>query len=476
MTQKSKKTKDFNAEVLLVPVASRKKTCPIWVVSPSEPEAGLDSLSNAQRQWLALSGWKAAPGNHALIPDQSGALAGVVYCQANAAESAFFALRFGALSRSLPAGDYHFADDSFADPQSAILGWLLGSYRFSRYLSKDEDTFPRLKVPKDVDRDGVLAIANGIALGRDLINIPSNDFGPEELEGAVRALAKVHGAQVKTVRGDDLLAKNFPMIHAVGRASVRAPRLIDLTWGKKGAPQITLVGKGICFDTGGLNIKPGVSMAKMKKDMGGAAAVLALGSMIMQAKLAIKLRILIPAAENSISGDAFRPGDILPSRDGMTVEIGNTDAEGRLVLGDALTLADEEKPNYLISMATLTGAARVALGPDLPPYYTDDDGLAGKISDAGTETGDPLWRMPFWKPYDALLKSKIADVNHISSGPFAGSITAALFLKRFVKHAHHYVHFDIYGSAAQTEGHRVEGGEPQGARALFAWLAAKFGN
>ncbi|GBF27508.1 cytosol aminopeptidase [bacterium MnTg02] len=474
MIRKSKTSHDLGLAGLLLTAESRKKTCPIWLVSPGDADAGLEGLTKAQRVWLENSGWRATVGSHALLPDEKGNIAGVVFCQGERENGAAAGIQSGVLSRVLPQGDYHFANDNDSEPELAGLSWLLGAYRFGRYSSEAPPPRPRLKLPKGTDIDHILAIANGVELGRDLINTPANDLGPEELEEAVQRLAKTHGAQVKVIRGDDLVAKNYPMIHAVGRASTRQPRLIDLSWGKKGAPKITLVGKGICFDTGGLNIKPGSSMTLMKKDMGGAAAVLALGSMIMQSRLKVNLRILIPAAENSISGNAFRPGDILPSRDGMTVEIGNTDAEGRLVLADALSLADEQKPDYLISMATLTGAARVALGPDLPPFYTDDDGLAGEIANEGDNVGDPVWRLPFWKPYDALLQSKVADVSHISDGPFAGSITAALFLKRFVKQTHHYIHFDIYGWTPQTSGSRVQGGEPQGARALFAWLSAKF--
>jgi leucyl aminopeptidase len=269
-------------------------------------------------------------------------------------------------------------------------------------------------------------------------------MGPDALEAAVRALAARHKAKVEVVKGDALLEKNFPMIHAVGRASSEAPRLIDMRWGPKGAPKVTLVGKGVCFDTGGLDIKPASGMLIMKKDMGGAANVLGLASMIMDAKLVIRLRVLIPAVENAISGNAFRPGDILPSRKGLTVEIGNTDAEGRLVLADALALADEQEPQLLIDMATLTGAARVALGPDLPPFYTDDDALAGEVAAAAIAVEDPLWRMPLWRPYEAKLTSKIADINNVTTDGFAGSVTAALFLRRFVEKAASWAHFDIF--------------------------------
>jgi leucyl aminopeptidase len=307
-------------------------------------------------------------------------------------------------------------------------------------------------------------------LGRDLINTPASDLGPQQLEETTRLLAKRHGAKVSSIVGDDLRTANFPMIHAVGRASDRPPRLIDLTWGKATSPRVTLVGKGICFDTGGLDIKPASAMLIMKKDMGGAAAALALAHMIMSSGLDVRLRVLIPAAENSVAGNAFRPGDVLMSRAGKTVEIGNTDAEGRLVLADALALADEEEPDTIVSFATLTGAARVALGPELPPLYTDDDAFAGEIAEAGNRVGDPVWRMPFWTGYESTLDSAVADMNNVSDGPFAGSVTAALFLRRFVKQARRFAHLDIYGWRPAPKALGPKGGEVQSARALFEVL------
>jgi leucyl aminopeptidase len=315
--------------------------------------------------------------------------------------------------------------------------------------------------------------ADAICLGRDLINTPAEDMGPSELEAAVRSLSKRHKASVKVIRGT-ALKKGFPMIHAVGRASDDAPRLIDMTWGPARAPKVTLVGKGVCFDTGGLDIKPAAGMALMKKDMGGAAAVLALASMIMSARLNVRLRVLIPAVENAIAGNAFRPGDVLTSRKGITVEIGNTDAEGRLVLADALHLADGEKPDLLVDMATLTGAARVALGPDLPPFYTSDDALADELARHGTATADPLWRLPFWQRYHDMISSRVADINNAGTGGFAGSITAALFLERFVEQAKSYVHLDIFGWVPAARPARPAGGEPQAARALFALIAGRY--
>jgi leucyl aminopeptidase len=315
-----------------------------------------------------------------------------------------------------------------------------------------------------------------VQIARDLINTPANDLGPEELAAAAITLFGTYGGSSRVIEGEALLAENFPMVHAVGRASSRAPRLVDAHWGDASDPKVTLVGKGVVFDTGGLDIKPSSAMTLMKKDMGGAANVLALAAMIMDAELPVRLRVIIPAVENAISGSAFRPGDVLASRKGISVEIGNTDAEGRLILADALALADEEAPDLLIDMATLTGAARVALGPDLPPFYTDDEGFAADLATHAEAVNDPLWRLPLWRPYESYLDSKIADINHIntSGAGFAGSVTAALFLARFVEKAATWAHFDIYGWNPADRPGRPAGGEAQAARALFALLQARY--
>jgi leucyl aminopeptidase len=312
-----------------------------------------------------------------------------------------------------------------------------------------------------------------VFLGRDLINIPANDLGTVELTEAIIALGEKYGARVSVISGEDLLVQNFPLIHAVGRASPRAPALVDLTWGDERHPKITLVGKGIVFDTGGLDLKPSAAMLLMKKDMGGSAATIATASMIMAAKLPVRLRLLVPTAENSVSGNAFRPGDVLPSRKGLSIEIGNTDAEGRLVLADALALADEEAPELIVSFATLTGAARVALGPDLPPIYATDTAIGAKLQAVGDVVGDPMWQMPLYPPYAKMLSSEIADINHVSQGGFAGSITAALFLARFVEKAS-YVHLDIYGWNPSARPGVPKGGEVHCARALFHYLEEKY--
>jgi leucyl aminopeptidase len=373
----------------------------------------------------------------------------------------------GAAARKLPVATYRIVSDlPRPELEEAALGWLLETYRFDRYV-KPAGPVASLVAPKGIDAKRIEVIAAGEVLTRDLINTPASDMGPFELEEAFRALAHANQAEVNVILGDDLLPANFPMIHAVGRASTREPRLLDMRWGTKG-PLLTLVGKGVCFDTGGLNIKPGSSMGLMKKDMGGAATVLGLAHMIMGLGLPLRLRVLVPAVENGIDGNAFRPQDILKSRKGLTVEINNTDAEGRLVLADALTLADEDQPALVISMATLTGAARVAIGPDMSPFFTDDDVAAGEVSLAAARVADPVWRLPFHEPYEAMIEPGIADLDNAPSGGFAGAITAALFLRRFVESP--YMHFDIYGWNPTAAPARSKGGVGMGARALLEAL------
>jgi leucyl aminopeptidase len=443
---------------------------PVHLVKEGAPGgAGLDPRVTA---WAAANGFSGESGTVLLVPGDDGAVAAALFGAGHEREG-FGRLATGALARVLPAGDWHFSAPP-AEPELAALGLLLGSYAYTRYGRKPARDI-RFAVPRGVDPDRVGYLAKGVFLARDLVNTPANDMGPEALEQAVRGLARHYKAKLAVTRGDKLLARNFPMIHAVGRASAEAPRLIDMTWGPVSAPRVTLVGKGVCFDTGGLDIKPASGMLLMKKDMGGAANVLGLASMIMAAGLEVRLRVLVPAVENAVSGNAFRPGDVLTSRKGLTVEIGNTDAEGRLVLADALALADEEEPDLLIDMATLTGAARVALGPDLPPFYTPDDGLAAEIAEASETAADPLWRMPLWSPYEAKLASKVADTGNVTSDGFAGSITAALFLRRFVEKAACWAHFDIYAWNPVDRAHGPAGGEAQGIRALERLLARRYG-
>ena len=375
--------------------------------------------------------------------------------------------RFGVVANiaSLPEVILELIHQDIKIAQEFALGFLLSKYRFTRYAPNPSQK-AELICPAGVDERQLQAIIEGEFLTRDLINTPANDMGPDELEAAARDLADEYGAQISVVTGQDLIAQNFPMIHAVGRASLRAPRLIDMTWGSTG-PRLTLVGKGVCFDTGGLNIKPGTSMGLMKKDMGGAAHVMGLAKMIMATNMPVQLRMLIPAVENAIGGDAFRPQDILTSRKGLTVEINNTDAEGRLVLADALALADETPPDLMICMATLTGAARVAVGPDIAPYFTKDASLSHSIATAASSIDDPVWQLPLHAPYEAMIEPGIADLDNAPAGGFAGATTAALFLHRFVTETIRFVHFDCYGWQPNSAPARPKGGVGQGTRALF---------
>ncbi|MBN8243359.1 leucyl aminopeptidase family protein [Nitratireductor aquimarinus] len=434
---------------------------------------GLDrsGAPEAAIAWARSNGFTGAAGKVLSIPGENGALAGAFFGLGKL--DAANPLAAGALARHLPEGDWHFAGKP-AEPELAALGLMLGSYTFTRYGKKPRNAL-RFALPEGVDAERVQRLADGSFLARDLINTPAGDMDPDALEAAMRTLADQHGAAMTVVAGDDLLKKNLPMIHAVGRAAEAAPRLLDMRWGRDDAPKVTLVGKGVCFDTGGLDLKPAAGMLLMKKDMGGAANVLGLASMIMASKLDIRLRVLIPAVENAVAGNAFRPGDVLTSRKGLTIEVGNTDAEGRLVLADALTLADEEEPELLIDMATLTGAARVALGPDVPPFYTDDEALAGALAEASEAVSDPLWRMPLWKPYLPRLDSKIADMNNVSLDGFAGSPIAGLFLGRFVEKAKSWAHFDIYGWNPSDKPYSAIGGEAQGIRAIERVLAGRYG-
>jgi leucyl aminopeptidase len=460
------------ATEVLAPADSEGKSVPIWIVRDADGLRGAP-LTDAQRAWAEAAGFKGSGNKHLLIPGSDGTLAGVALGIGDARDPmARPEILLGLLPSVLPRGLYHLAS-GVEDGELAAVAWGLGAYRFRRYKAGNGEGTARLKLPPGADLAHVEATVDGVWLGRDLINTPAGDLGPQELEDAARQLAGRHGASVTSIVGEELVAQNLPMIHAVGRASQRAPRLIDLVWGRPSAPGVTLVGKGICFDTGGLDIKPAAAMLLMKKDMGGAAAALSLAHIIMANVLDVRLRVLIPAAENSVAGNAYRPGDVLMSRAGKTVEIGNTDAEGRLVLADALALADEARPDTLLSFATLTGAARVALGPELPPFYTDDDAFAGAIAAAGLRVGDPAWRMPFWNSYESTLDSPVADMNNVSEGPFAGSVTAALFLRRFVKHARRFAHFDIYGWRQAAKPLGPKGAEVQAARAAFEVLRAE---
>ena len=446
----------------------------LHVVSP-EGVDGLGAVLGAQAAaWLAATGFKGDLGELRLLPGLDGsvvaAVAGFGTVKARRRQ------RFGLAKAvaGLPAGAWRLSGlDDEADRAEAALGALLAQYRFGRYRAPKEGMGARLICPKGVDAGRLLAMARGEFLTRDLINTPAQDMGPEELEAAFMALAARFGARTAAVRGEDLLEQGFPMVHAVGRASPRAPRIMEMRWGSEG-PQLTLVGKGVCFDTGGLNLKPSSGMNLMKKDMGGVATVLGLAQMVMELGLPLRLRVIVPAVENVVSGNALKPKDILTSRKGLTVEVNDTDAEGRLILGDALAWAAEEPCDLLVSMATLTGAARVAVGPDLAPYYTDDAGVVAAL-EAGAAAGfDPVWRLPFHDAYEGVIEPGIADLDNAPGFGFAGSITAALFLRRFADHPR-YVHFDIYGHTPTEAPGRPKGGVGQGARALLCGLPAMLG-
>lgn len=445
---------------------------PLHVIAADALEDWLGAQPGEVQSWVAASAFKAALGSSLLVPGGGGAPQMALAGYGTAQTRARGRFHLAAAATALPKGDYRLEGLDAARADEEALGWLLAGYAFDRYRDQSGAS-ARLIAPPGIDAARIEAIAEGEALTRDLINTPANDMGPDALESVCSDLAQRFGADIAVIQGADLLARNLPLIHAVGRASDRAPRLIDMTWGTSG-PTLTLVGKGVCFDTGGLNIKAASGMGLMKKDMGGAATVLGLALMIMALKLPLRLRVLIPALENSVSANAMRPGDILTARNGKTIEINNTDAEGRLVLADALALGAEDAPDLMVSMATLTGAARVAVGPDLAPYYSDDAALCSALEEGAARVADPVWRMPFHSPYEAMIEPGIADLDNAPSGGFAGSITAALFLRRFAADAR-YLHFDIYGWNPAAAPARPKGGVGMGARALLAALPEALG-
>ncbi|HXQ66465.1 MAG TPA: leucyl aminopeptidase family protein [Alphaproteobacteria bacterium] len=454
----------------LVAEASRE-ALPITPLVKAELKGWLAGPGAALRGWVESTGFAAKPGELCLVPGKAGKLARVlVGCEGH---DELWAL--AALPQSLPEGVYRLdAALGTEAATKAALGWALGTYRFARYR-KETTPLAALVWPKGADRAAVECCADAIFLARDLINTPASDMGPAELAEAAGALARRNRAKIEVIEGERLLARNYPLIYAVGRASARAPRLIDLVWGDKTAAKLTLVGKGVCFDSGGLDLKPASGMLMMKKDMGGAATMLGLASMVMASGLPVRLRLLVPAVENSVAGNAMRPLDVVKSRKGITVEIGNTDAEGRLVLADALAEADSERPAMILDCATLTGAARIALGPELPALFSNDEKLANELLRHGEAEEDPLWRLPLWRPYRRLLESKTADINNISDGSFAGSVIAALFLQEFVSPRTPWAHIDSYAWNAKARPGRPEGGEGLAMRALFAMIAARFG-
>lgn len=445
-------------------------TIPITPVTAKRLAAWIERQDRQVGSWVRGSDFAAKPGEFLLLPGEDGAPARVLL----GTEDAPDIWSWGALPLALPEGRYRI--DERLDPDRATraaLGWGLGSYQFTRYR-KPKRKPAAMVWPEAADRPAVERAVDATFLVRDLVNTPTEDMGPGELAEAAIHIARSHRAKCRVTIGDALLKRNYPTIHAVGRASSRAPRLIDLRWGVRG-PRVTLVGKGVCFDSGGLNLKPATGMELMKKDMGGAAHVLGLAQMIMQARLPVRLRVLVPAVENCVSGNAFRPLDVIRTRKGLTVEVGNTDAEGRLILCDALAEAASEKPDLIIDCATLTGAARVALGPELPAMFSNDDAIAEALLRHGLAEDDPLWRLPLHKSYRSMLDSKVADINNVSSGSFAGAITAALFLQEFVEPDIPWVHVDLYAWNPRARPGRPEGGEAMAMRALYALIAERAG-
>ncbi|MBX3429518.1 MAG: leucyl aminopeptidase family protein [Hyphomonadaceae bacterium] len=443
---------------------------PIHVIRTGEWSEWIERHSETLRRMAAAHDFQAQNGRILLVPATDGAIERVLFGAGDKANINVI----GALAQNLPAGDYRiaFAPRDFAGTPAAV-AWGLGAYAFDRYKKRKRPA-PLLAPPEGADMGEAARIVEASWLARDLVNTPTNDMGPKALHAAVKAVAERYGASLEAIVGDDLITQNYPLVHAVGRASAEAPRMLHLSWGDANAPRVALVGKGVCFDTGGLDLKPSAGMRLMKKDMGGAAHALALAQIIMDAKLNVHLDLFIPAVENSVSSNAFRPGDIIKSRKGLTVEIDNTDAEGRLILADALTRACEDNPELVLDFATLTGAARTALGPDIPPFFTADDALASEFASASAETSDPIWRMPLWDAYDGDMDTPIADIKNTGDGAMAGAIYGALFLRRFVTTTA-WAHFDVYAWAPKEKAARPQGGEAQALRASWRVLKGRFG-
>ena len=451
---------------------SEARTIRVSPVETDELDTWLKTESESVAKWVRTSGFKARQGEISLVAGPGGALDRVLVGIGRSDDI----WNYAGLPVRLPAGSYRIdAKMDAATATSAALGWGLGSYRFERYKTKEGAELPSLIWPSGADRARVRATTEAVNLVRDLINTPAADMGPSRLAAEARRLGRRFEARVKVTSGDALLKRNYPTIHAVGRASDDPPRLIDLRWGRADAPKVTLVGKGVCFDSGGLDIKPASGMLRMKKDMGGGAHVLGLAQLIMTLKMPVRLRALVPAVENSIAGNAYRPLDVIKTRKGITVEVGNTDAEGRLILCDALAEADAENPALIVDFTTLTGAARVALGGELPALFANQDELAADLLQAGQSVNDPMWRLPLWKPYRRLLDSKVADINNVSEGGMGGAITAALYLQEFVDDATPWAHFDISAWNASDRPGRPVGGEAQGLRAVFEMIERRFG-
>ncbi len=443
---------------------------PIHLIDRAGLADRLPTLPAATRQWLQATGFEGAPDTHALVPGPEGQL-GEVWAGVRAPAHPY---ALAALPRALPPGRYRLGDAGLApDAQAAALSWTLGGYAYARYKAPRRPAADLMLPATPASRRG-LRVAQAITATRDLVNTPAEDLGPAELAQAVREMARAHGASFREVVGDELLKEGFPAIHAVGRASTRAPRLIELEWGDPAHRRLTLVGKGVCFDSGGLDIKPADGMRWMKKDMGGAAHALGLASLVMALKLPVHLHLLIPAVDNAIAGNAFRPGDVFRTRKGLHIEIGNTDAEGRVILCDALAYGAERAPEVMIDMATLTGAARVALGAQLPALFCRRMDLARDLVDRGLALHDPLWHLPLWRDYHPLIESDIADIVNTGKGPMAGAITAALFLEDFVPETLDWIHLDLFAWNDSARPGRPVGGEAQTLRTLLAWLEARF--
>jgi len=439
-----------------------KTAIPIHAVSKAGLKKWLSRQSATVKKWVTSSDFKADPGTHLTLAGKDGALAGVVL----GVNANFDMWDYGGLAKTLPPGKYALTADLGAEESTrAAIAFGLGVYQFTRYKSESETIKVQLAWPKDCDQAAARQTVEAAALVRDLINHPAEDMGPSEMEAQFRALARKHKATVSVIKGNDLLKKNYPAIHAIGRACDDAPRLLDMRWGRRTDPKITLVGKGVCFDTGGLDIKTAAGMKTMKKDMGGAAHVLGVAHMLMAAKAPIRLRVMIPAVENNIDGNAIRPLDVIKTRSGKTIEIGNTDAEGRVILSDALYEASTEKPEFILDFATLTGAARVALGTELPALFCSDDAWAERVLNAGKIEQDQLWRMPLWAPYKKLIRGKTADITNAPDQPFGGAITAALFLQEFVGQSP-WGHIDVMAWNQAPQPGRPEGGEAMGMRAV----------
>ena len=448
-----------------------RKAIALKPVSREQFEAFLDGASEARKSWLKASGFRAEPGQVCALPAEGGAVEAWLFGM----QEAQWLLQLAAIVPKLPEGVYRLESDWTREQRLlASLGWGLACYRFDRY-KEDRTVRPTLLLDADIDEEA-RRLSSSQGLVRDLVNTPTENMGPQELADSAELLAKEFGASFSVVEGDELLARNFPAIHAVGRASSRAPRLIELNWGDDDAPLLALVGKGVCFDTGGLDLKPAAGMLLMKKDMGGAAHVLALAKLVMAHALPVRLLVLVPAVENAVSGNAYRPGDVIPTRKGLSVEIGNTDAEGRVILSDALALACERQPDLVIDFATLTGAARIAMGPDLPPLFSNRDDVAAGIQEAGEAVEDPMWALPLYQPYNKMIESPIADLNNAAKSPFAGCITAALFLEHFVEKDIPWVHIDTFAWNQADRPGRPQGGEALGLRAVFRYLQGRYSN